>query len=114
MSDELLKWIAEELLGWKYIPEATVNCCWKDRLGNPKWIEDLPGWPGIGLVIAEMERRGFEWEMSRTFVTASPTYGCRFYLPNRTNHVAFPWVYAVESHDAVFAAARKSVEAGDA
>ena len=54
MSDlvrELLKWMAEELLGWTIYPSER-----KFRKGK---LEQLQSWHGIGLVVEEMEKRGW-------------------------------------------------------
>ena len=100
---ELLKWVAEELLGWKPGKYAAPNyLLWHDKLGQGYFESDLQSWHGIGLVVEEMEKRGFQ-----------------LYLENRLTgwSSAFlkdDWVAAKHGKDqpwfAVFETARKAME----
>jgi len=105
MSDTLLKWVAEELLGFSCVPE--VKYMTPQEYHHPyfgyvtlSWFES---WNGIGLVVAEMERRGqadekllirFRWRLEETDLESTPWW--HLPIPEKWHHV--------------FAAARKAVE----
>ena len=57
---ELLKWVAEELLGLKPGKYAAPDyLLWHDKSGRGYFESDLQSWHGIGVVVEEMERRGW-------------------------------------------------------
>ena len=62
---DLLKWIAEELLGWKHDPgwHNSDLYWWRQedelRPGRREPLTYFQSWHGIGLVVEEMERRGW-------------------------------------------------------
>jgi len=102
MTDlDLLKWVAEELLGWEPAKYPTSKHLWHDESGRGYFGGDLQSWHGIGLVVEAMEKRGFHWEKS--------PYGFRFYLPTQPDHLSFPWVYSHKIHTSVFAAAKRTM-----
>jgi hypothetical protein len=58
-TSDLIKWVAEELLGWDVAFEGAE---WVRIAPHPLGVYDslkrsLESWHGIGLVIAEMEKR---------------------------------------------------------
>jgi len=104
MSDTVLRWVAEELLGWT---PSSDRLAWlsPDRIYG---VDELQSWHGIGLVVAAMERRGhrihLEMRADRTYMVYF-LGGARMnsYNDRRESKDKEPWL-------AVFAAARKAVE----
>ena len=64
MERELLKWVAEELLGWEPahfgMSDGEIKLRWWVSEGKKIGPGYLESWHGIGLVVGEMERRGFK------------------------------------------------------
>ena len=107
MSDTLLKWVAEELLGFEKTGDLN-NLIYRHPTRHGAYgvwkikLADLQSWHGIGLVVEEMERRGFNCDLSSLDQSWMVTFngktdGRAFYYEGK------PWL-------AVFAAARKAVE----
>ena len=99
---ELLKWVAEELLGWRRMSDAKGGR-YSDGDGR-WWLDELGSWHGIGLVVEEMSRRGFEVAMDN--FTRSGEWVAIFEpkdMPGKPMSFAkMPWF-------AVYEAARKAV-----
>ena len=74
--DELLRWAAEDALGWKqywFQPEVLQ---WTTRDGEFHDPEDLLGWPGFGLAVEAIEKREYSWTLERATAT---TFGVEVY-----------------------------------
>ena len=111
-TDTLLKWITEELLGYnQYLGPRPFHGVGWIKGSDVFTLDTLLSWHGIGLVVAEMERRGWHIELSREDSASGNKWRAAFVHPEgeigyRALHAARglePWV-------AVFAAARKAVE----
>ena len=102
---ELLKWVAEELLGWVFPGETdSVTRMKAERFA----FEKLQSWGGIGLVVEEMEKRGWiGFILERTFPYLSDE---RYYLSSFFGHEK-PFVRerGTKPWFAVFGAARKAM-----
>ena len=62
---ELLKWVAEELLGWEVVQQSFHGGKWYNRkTGTP--LETLQSWDGIGLVIqCFKDGKGDMWKFNQ-------------------------------------------------
>jgi len=62
MTDDLLRWVAEELLGWDFLKERIPDAVYYDfALDRPKPYETfLCSWFGIGLVVEAMKKQPTE------------------------------------------------------
>ena len=59
-DDELLRWAAEDVLGW--LPNVWHgDSRWLTESAARRFDDDLLGWPGFGLAVTEIERRGWGW-----------------------------------------------------
>jgi len=103
MSDTVLKWIAEELLGWESTGIGSSLPWWDPANHRFRGEHDLQSWHGVELVVEEMERRGkldeklltrFRWRLEETDLESTPWW--HLPIPEKWHHV--------------FAAARKAVE----
>ena len=103
---KLLKWVAEELLGWIRTANAPEFDGWiyRDSPNERHFGKDLESWHGIGLVVEAMNRRGFEVAMDN--FTRSGEWVAIFEpkdMPGKPMSFAkVPWF-------AVYEAARKAV-----
>jgi len=125
MSDTLLKWIAEELLGWRHHPAGPVFPSLEEwthpdifeTLTFDQLTDYLQSWHGIGLVVEEMERRGWLVRIVRLYSSefARTVWGVSFVMnscPEARLETMYHPTFDFILSEAVFAAARKAVEAG--
>ena len=100
---EVLRWVAEELLGLKPGKYAAPDyLLWHDKSGQGYFESDLQSWHGIGLVVEEMERRGYWLEL---LAGSDPEWYASFFkrITQGEGQSKYPWF-------AVYEAARKAVE----
>ncbi len=111
---ELLKWVAEELLGWTPAPKGNYQHTEGRLIGAPSLWTKLQSWHGIGLVVEEMERR--EWyfqDFSRDILKDNkggrfPAWSANFKREGQFEGENF--APAKEAWFAVYEAARKAVK----
>src|SRR3990172_1631540 len=111
MSDTLLKWVAEELLGFEKTGDLN-NLIYRHPTRHGAYgvwkikLDDLQSWHGIGLVVEEMERLGYPLFVIRKLQTTllyEASFGAIYSDEKQSNFHNEPWL-------AVFAAARRAVE----
>jgi len=121
MSDTL-KWIAEELLGFEKTGDLN-NLIYRHPTRHGAYgvwkikLDDLQSWHGIGLVVEEMERRGWLVRIVRLYSSefARTVWGVSFVMnscPEARLETMYHPTFDFILSEAVFAAARKAVEAG--
>lgn len=64
---DLLRWVAEELLGWTYLDDrdelarrGLIGAAWRDREMRLMDLDELESWHGIGLVFGAMKQQPSE------------------------------------------------------
>lgn len=114
---QLLKWVAEELLGWEYTPVSThfgdayFFKKYKAECSEKQMYETLKSWHGIGLVVEEMERRGWTLVSILHYYAESPPIVEVKFVHRTTKKPAYGIGRSIEKlHEPVFAAAKKAVE----
>ena len=106
---ELLKWVAEELLGWRRMSDAKGGR-YSDGDGR-WWLDELGSWHGIGLVVEEMQRRGCKWHFESYLQTKKHNYPCEKVRRFQFEFIGPPSGKATSEKPwfAVYEAARKAV-----
>ena len=105
---EILKWVAEELLGFTKSSGM--------RTYNEGTLRQLRSWHGIGLVVEEMERRGWYFQdFNRDILKDNkggrfPAWSANFKREDQFEGQNF--IPAKEAWFAVYGAARKAVTDG--
>lgn len=63
-DDELIRWVAEDVLGWRRSTMPDVWLSGNDGVHAIRGTDHLTGWEGFGGAVAEIERRGWQWGIS--------------------------------------------------